>query len=180
MTTQIGNVYGQALYSLAVSENLSKDILDQLQVLSAGFNQEPKYIRLLSAPNISKAERCQIIDDSFRDVVHPYVLNFLKILTEKGYVRQFAQCVKAYCQQYNEDNGIIPVRAVTAFALNEEHLAKLKAKLEQITGKRVELENQVEPDCLGGVRLDYEGMRLDGTIQARLDSIRNLLKNTVL
>ena len=87
MTTQIGNVYGQALYSLAVSENLSKDILDQLQVLSAGFNQEPKYIRLLSAPNISKAERCQIIDDSFRDVVHPYVLNFLKILTEKGYVR---------------------------------------------------------------------------------------------
>lgn len=180
MTTQIGNVYGQALYSLAASEGLSKDILEQLQVLSAGFAQEPKFVQLLSAPNISKAERCQIIDESFRNVVHPYVLNFLKILTEKGYVRQFAQCVEAYCQQYNEDNGIIPVRAVTAIALSDEHLKKLKAKLEQITGKRVELENQIEPDCLGGVRLDYEGMRLDGTVQARLDTIRNLLKNTVL
>lgn len=180
MTTQIGNVYGQALYSLAVSENLSRDILEQLQVLSAGFIHEPKFVQMLSAPNISKAERCQIIDESFRDVVHPYVLNFLKILTEKGYVRQFTQCVKAYSQQYNEDNGIIPVRAVTAVALSDEHLNKLKAKLEQLTGKQVELENQINPDCLGGVRLDYEGMRLDGTIQARLDSIRNLLKNTVL
>ncbi len=180
MMTQIGNVYGQALYSLAASENLSKDIMEQLQVVSAGFTQEPQFVQLLSAPNISKAERCQIIDESFRNIVHPYVLNFLKILTEKGYVRQFSQCVTAYCQQYNEDNGIIPVRAVTAIALSEEHMTKLKLKLEQLTGKQVELENQIEPDCLGGVRLDYEGVRLDGTIQARLDSVRNLLKNTVL
>lgn len=180
MTTQIGNVYGQALYSLAASENLSKDILEQLQVLSAGFAQEPKFVQLLSAPNISKAERCQIIDKSFRNAVHPYVLNFLKILTEKGYVRQFSQCVVAYSQHYNEDNGIIPVQAVTAIALSQEHLTKLKMKLEQLTGKQVELNNRVEPDCLGGVRLDYEGVQMDGTIHARLDSIRNLLKNTVL
>lgn len=180
MMTQIGNVYGQALYSLAASENLSKDIMEQLQAVSAGFTQEPQFVQLLSAPNISKAERCQIIDESFRSIVHPYVLNFLKILTEKGYVRQFSQCVTAYCQQYNEDNGIIPVRAVTAIALSEEHMTKLKLKLEQLTGKQVELENQIEPDCLGGVRLDYEGVRLDGTIQARLDSVRNLLKNKVL
>ena len=180
MTTQVGNVYGQALYSLAASENLSNEILGQLQVLSAGFAQEPKFIQLLSAPNISKAERCQIIDESFRNVVHPYVLNFIKILTEKGYIRQFSQCVKAYGQQYNEENGIIPVKAVTAVGLSDEHLTKLKLKLEQLTGKQVQLENLVEPDCLGGVRLDYEGVRLDGTIQGRLDSIRNLLKNTVL
>ena len=180
MTTQIGNVYGEALYSLAASEDLSKEILGQLQVLSAGFDGEPKFVQLLSAPNISKAERCQVIDDSFRSIVHPYVLNFMKILVEKGYIRQFSQCVKAYYRKYNEDNGIISVQAVTAVALGDAHLTKLKAKLEQLTGKQVELNNRVEPDCLGGVRLDYEGVRLDGTIQARLDSIRNLLKNTVL
>ena len=180
MTTQIGNVYGQALYSLAASEELSKEILGQLQTLSAGFDAEPKFIQLLSAPNISKAERCQIVDDSFRNVVHPYVLNFIKILIEKGYIRQFTQCVMSYCAQYNEENGIISVQAVTAIALSDEHLTKLKVKLEQLTGKQIELNNRVDPDCLGGVRLDYEGVRLDGTIQARLDSIRSLLKNTVL
>ena len=64
--------------------------------------------------------------------------------------------------------------------LNEAQTAKLTAKLIKITGKTVELTNRVDPACLGGVRLDYDGKRVDGTVQSRLDAIRSLLKNTVL
>ena len=48
------------------------------------------------------------------------------------------------------------------------------------TGKTVDLINQVDPAVLGGVRLDYDGKRVDGTVQNRLDTIGSLLKNTVL
>ena len=90
--TQIGNVYAQGLYSRAKEESCEKAILDQLLVLEKAFVQEPDFLRLLSSPNLSKDERCSILDSSFRDKVHPYVLNFMKILTEKGYVRHFPQC----------------------------------------------------------------------------------------
>ena len=53
-------------------------------------------------------------------------------------------------------------------------------KLTQITGKTVELQNKVDPAVLGGVRLDYDGKRVDGTVQSRLDSVRDLLKNTTI
>ena len=82
--TQVGSVYGEALYSLAVEETLSAQILEELSVLAQSFHAEPDFIRLLCTPNLSVLERCNILDDSFRSTVHPYVLNFLKILTEKG------------------------------------------------------------------------------------------------
>ena len=49
-----------------------------------------------------------------------------------------------------------------------------------MTGKTILLANRVDPTCLGGVRLDYDGQRLDDTVSHRLDSVRELLKNTVL
>ena len=178
--TQIGTVYGQALYSLARDEGLDRQILQELRLLDEGFSREPDFLRLLATPNLSKEERCAVADRSFRDRVHPYVLNFLKILTEKGYSRQFGDCRKAYEAQYNADHGILVVTAVTAVALNRDQTAKLKAKLTRLTGKTIELENRIDPTCLGGVRLDYDGVRVDDTVAHRLESIGSLLRNTVL
>ena len=178
--TEVGNVYGESLYTLAREENLSEQIGGELAALRGGFRQEPEFIRLLSSPSLTKAERCQILDDSFRGKVHPYVLNFLKILTEKGYMHHFTHCCQAYTRLYNEKHNILSVRAVTAVPLTDRQTEALTQKLTRLTGKTILLENRVDPTCLGGVRLDYDGQRLDDTISHRLDSVRELLKNTVL
>ena len=178
--TEAGTVYGQALYDLAKSENLDAEILSQLTVLDKSFQEEPGFLQLLSAPGLTKQERCQILDNSFRGKLHPYVLNFLKILTEKGYPRHFPHCVTAYRKHYHADHNILPVTAVTAVALTDAQAQKLQSKLSALTGKTVELTNRIDPSILGGVRLDYDGQRLDDSILHRLDAVRNLLKNTVL
>ena len=176
----MGTVYAQALYSLARDEGCSGAILKELAVLQASFAAEPDFLRLLAAPNMSKEERCAIVDGSFRGKVHPYLLNFMKILTEKGYMRHFADCCKAYRQDYNQDHGILEVTAVTALPLNAEQSGRLAEKLAKVTGKTVDLVNRIDPAVLGGVRLDYDGMRVDDTVSHRLESIGALLKNTVL
>ena len=178
--TEVGNVYGESLYDLAKAESLSKVIGEQLQVLQQSFQQEPDFIRLLSSPNLTKAERCRILDDSFRGKVHTYVLNFLKILTERSYMRYFSDCCDAYTEHYNADNGILRVTAVTAVALSDAQREKLSAKLSMLTGKEIQLLGRIDPAILGGIRLDYDGRRLDDTVAHRLDSIRDMLKNTVL
>lgn len=178
--TQIGSTYGTALYQLAQQEQLTADILQELHVLDTAFGQEPDFVKLLSSHNLSKQERCDIIERSFRGKVHEYILNFLKILTEKGYMRHFSACCAAYEAQYNADHGILPVQAVTAVPLTPEQLSRLTEKLAKLSGKEIQLTNRVDPRCLGGVRLDYDGKRLDGTVAHRLEDVRSLLKNTVL
>ena len=53
-------------------------------------------------------------------------------------------------------------------------------KLEQLTGKTIDLSCRVDPAVMGGVRLDYDGKRVDGTVRSRLDAVDKMLKNTVL
>ena len=172
--------FAKALYTLVAEDNMEGEVLQQLSVMQQAFRQEPNFVALLAAPNLSKQEKCIILDNCFRDKVHIYLLNFIKLLTEKGGIRYFDDCCKAYRGIYNEEKGILPVTAVTAVALTQEQHARLTEKLTQLTGKTVELENKVDPAVLGGVRLDYDGKRVDGTVQSRLDSVRDLLKNTVL
>ena len=178
--TEVGLCYGESLYELAKDEGLDQEIGLQLKVMQSSFSEEPDFIRLLASPTLTKPERCQILDDSFRGKVHPYLLNFLKILTEKNYIKHFSDCCDAYAQRYNQDNGILPVRAVTAVALSPAQTEKLTDKLSRTTGKKIELTNRIDPSCLGGIRLDYDGRRLDDTVSHRLNAIRDLLKTDVL
>ena len=48
--TQVGSVYGEALYDLARSENLDEAILNELDVLVQSFDAEPDFIKLLGTP----------------------------------------------------------------------------------------------------------------------------------
>lgn len=178
--TQVGNVYAQALYDLTAEEHCTEAVLQELAVLAQSFRQEPDFVKLLGAPNLTKEARCAIVDDSFRGKLHPYVLNFLKILTEKGYMRHFEDCSKAYRQIYNREHGILEVCAVTAVPLSAAQSDKLTQKLSKVTGKTIELVNRVDPACLGGMRLDYDGKRVDDTVAHRLESISALLKNTAV
>ena len=178
--TKIGNVYGEALYSLACEEGLSQTFLQELTALEESFTQAPEFLRLLDAPNLTKEARCQILDDSFRGNLHGYVLNFLKLLAEKSYARHFGDCCAAYRNCYNEDNGILPVTAVTAVPLNAHQQTALSEKLAAVTGKTIQLHNRVDEKVLGGIRLDYNGTRLDDTLAHRLSDIRTKLKETVL
>ncbi len=178
--TEVGNIYGEALYNLCHEEGLSDSVLNELAVLEKSFSEVPAFARLLCSPALTKAERCSIVDDSFRGHLQPYLLNFLKILTEKGYMRYFSDCCQAYRNCYNIQHNILSVTATTAEALTQDQAKRLTEKLSALTGKTVQLHNHIDVSVLGGVRLDYDGKRLDDTIANRMENIRSLLKNTVL
>lgn len=177
---QIASVYGEAIYSLAQEEGITARVMEELSALKAGFGEEPDFLRLLGSPNIPKEERTKILDDGFSGKVHPFVLNFLKILTEKSYISHFPGCCEAYRSHYNRDMGIVPVSAVTAVPMTAAQKQRLQEKLGSMLNKKIDLTNSIDPNCLGGMRLDFDGKQLDDTVANRLRNISELLTSTVL
>ena len=82
--TELAREYGEGLYALCAEENLTGDMLSEVQAMKALLRQEPDFVRLLSNMSIGKQERVDILDHALRGQVHPYMLNFLKILCERG------------------------------------------------------------------------------------------------
>ena len=88
--------------------------------------------------------------------------------------------MQAYRAQYNADHGIIEATVVSAVPLQDASREKLLAKLAALTGKTVTLKEKVDPSVLGGLRLAMDGKRLDGTVQRRLETMRDEIAGVVM
>ena len=178
--TETAKMYGGSLYDLAAEEGLETRILGELDEVQNLLKANPDYLRLLSTPSIPKKERCGLLDEALRGQVHLYVLNFLKILCEKGTLRELSGCARAYRIRYNQAHGILEATAISAVPLTEQQRAALHAKLESLTGKTIDLKTKVDAKVLGGIRLDIEGTELDGTVRSRLAGLRSSIAAATL
>ncbi|MCQ2418160.1 MAG: ATP synthase F1 subunit delta [Clostridia bacterium] len=178
--TQTAKNYGGALYDLAKEDGLEAEILKELQVIDGCFGAEADYVKLLATASVPKQERRDILERDFGGKIQPYVLNFLMLLTERGYIREFHGCAEVFRHRYNEDAGILEAVAVTAIPLPSDLREKLLKKLSGTTGKKIDLCERIDPSVLGGIRLEMDGQQLDGTVRHRLDDIRKILGDTVL
>ena len=178
--TEIARMYGGSLYDLAAEEGLESRILEELDQVTTLLKGDPEYLHLLSIPSIPKKERCGLLDEALQGRVHPYVLNFLKILCEKGTLRELPGCARAYRVRYNQAHGILEAVAVTAVPMTADQTARLHEKLEAVTGKTIDLKTKVDASVLGGIRLDIEGTELDGTVKNRLAALRSSIANVTV
>ena len=173
--TELAREYGDGLYALSQEEKIASDVLSQMEMLKAAFREQPEFLKLLSNMSLSKEERVGILDGAFRGQIHPYLLNFLKILCERSALSEFSGCEEAFRIRYNQDNGIIEASVTTAAPLSADQRARMQEKLCRMTGKQIRLIEKVDEKVIGGVLLEMNGQRYDSTLRQRLDSIHQAM-----
>ncbi len=174
-----GKEYGRALFMLA-EESLSTDeVFASVTAADEIFKSNPKYVKLLDTPAITKSEKLSLVDEAFYSLDES-VRNLIKILCERHSVFTFSEVKKAFSELYDASRGIEHVEAVTAVAMTEAQLLKMAERLSAMTGKKIIIKNTVSPEILGGVKLRYSGKQLDGSVKTRLDAFEKSLKNTVI
>ena len=173
--TEFGKEYGEGLFSLCASEQLDLSILEELKALKQAFRENASFVRLLGNMSLPKAERVAIVDETLGGQVHEYVLNFLKILVERGAIHEFEECVSAYQECCNAAHQVAVAEVTTAKPLTEAQRGKLMKKLAGMTGKEIVIKEKIDPSVLGGVLLQMDGKRYDNTVRHRLAAIKQTM-----
>ena len=109
-----------------------------------------------------------------------HLLNLIKILIEKRDLRYFSKVASEYYSLYDNSRGILRVEAVTAIPLTDSQRDAMTKKLSSSLNKTVVLTNTVDKTTLGGVKIRYSGVQLDGSVKTRLDKFESALKNSVI
>ena len=178
--TEAALTYGTALFDLAKEEDMLQTYMDEVSALRAAIAAEPQLLSLLDCRSVPQKQRLDVIQTCFASAVQPYLLNYLKILCEKGLVRQLPDCIRQFEILYLDAMGIVEAKTTTAAPMSPALQDKLTKKLESITGKTVKLQCAVDAAVLGGVRLEFMGRQLDGTIRRRLDEVAKSLSDLTL
>ena len=171
--------YGRALFLLTEESGTTEACLADVKVADSLITGCDGYARLLDTPALTKEERLALIDQAF-SALDVYLVNLIKLLAEARLVYLFPKVAKAYLSEYDKARGIERVEAVTAVAMTEAQLAALRAKLTALTGKTVVIRNTTDPTILGGMKLRYSGLQLDGSVRSRLDAFERSLKEIVI
>ena len=169
--TKTARLYGDSLYDLALEEGLDTKMLEEVEAVREFFRENPEYLKLLQEPSIAKEERIGLIDQAFKGQVEPYLVNFVKLLCERGLLIEYAGCAEEYLRRYDQDHGIVSAVVTSVLPLTKEQESALHAKLEQISKKTVRLTARTDPSLIGGLRVELDGKLMDGTVKERLSGI---------
>lgn len=176
MTGDVGKLYAQALFELSLEQNDLTEVYNDLTECSKIFEDNPDFVSLLDSPVLMKDEKHGIIDKVFgseRGTVHDLIC----LVTDKNRIRYFTKIAEAFNVLYDDHMGIREMTAVTSTPLKPDTREKLIRKLEEKSGKKVKLKEEVDPSILGGIVLKIGDSMIDDSVKGRLESIARQLKN---
>lgn len=178
-TSSAARRYAEAAFAIATDDH-SVDAWRRELDLAAGVLEDPTVARGLSDPTVASERREQAVQAGFGSTVSEPVLNLLGLLVQRGRIEDLPRVATEFQRLDNERLGITPARAISAAPLEPAEVTALTARLEQMTGGRIELEQEVDPSLLGGLVVRVGDRLIDGSVRGRLERLRNQLVSGAL
>lgn len=167
--------YALALFQLANEQNLLNQVEEELRVVKEVVTHNTDLKAVLTSLKLSIAQKKEIIKDSFESV-NPYVLNTLMILIERHRENEISGVADHFIQLANDERGIAEAKVYSIRPLTEAESETLSATFAAKVGKRsLRIENIVDSNLLGGIKLRIGNRIFDGSLRGKLDRLERQL-----
>ena len=183
MTTSIEQIslsaknYSKALVEMVRDnvisfEDLSKDLATVSEILETSQD-----LRLtLENPTVSEEVKSQIVEEVFKNEVHPQVVSFLKVLIDKNRFSEFSQIKADYEIKLDDVNKIQAVEITSAVELSEEDRERILQKLSEKLQKNIRPNWKVDENIIAGLIYRINDNVIDTSIKSKLDKLnKNLM-----
>lgn len=166
--------YSDALFTLASEEKKLDLIKEQLCFVDAQMQENIDFLHLMTHPKIHKDEKKNAIHTVFGKQVDRTVINFLKLLVDKGRFYDLHEITKEFMNQYRKEKNIVVADVRSARDLSDEECRRICYMLEKKLQQRVELHRSVDRDLIAGVRIKVNDLVLDHTALNKMEHLKRL------
>ena len=167
--------YAQAVFDLASENEKVAQVGRDLRVAWDGMQEEESVVRFFYAPVIDRREKQKVLVDAFRGKVEDIALHTLLLLVRKRRERLLPELLRQYGKLEQQARGVETLHVRSARRLPADELKTLVERLSKVYGKTFEVQQYVEPNLLGGVRIRIGDVAIDGTVSGKLDELRRTL-----
>jgi len=168
---EIAEVYARALFEAAKDDGVLDRAHDELGAFAQALDEDRNLQVFLFSPYFSSEEK----KDGIRRIVSDAderVLNFLELLAERHRMPAVFRIRRIFDGLWADENKLLPVVVTSATELDGGLVEDIGKRIEEQTGRRVELSSTVDPDVLGGLMVRVGNMVLDATVRNRLEQLR--------
>jgi F-type H+-transporting ATPase subunit delta len=168
---ELAEVYSRALFEVAKEHGIVDRVHDELGQFADALEENAQLRLFFFSPYFSSEEK----KDGVARVVEggdEHLVRFLELLAERHRMPAIHRIRRAYDELWAEENRLLPVSVTSAVELDEGLVESIGERIEEQTGRRVQLSSQVDPDVLGGLVVRVGNMVLDASVRNRLEQLR--------
>jgi len=175
VTTLAGRNYARALFDLASASGEMDAVEQDLRAVRAALFDQAEVRVFLANRLIGRTVKKRTVRAAFEGAVDGRVLILLLLLADRGRTLVLGEICEEFERLSRLARGVRKVTLTTAFALGEEETRVVTQALEALLSARVELEVEVRPSLIGGVRATSEGREIEFSIEGRLRDLSSRL-----
>lgn len=178
LISKAGRRYAKALLELAKERGEVEPVLEDISFIRNTLEDSRELVLFLQSPIIKFDDKLAVIKELFFKHTQEVTQLFLKLLVRKNRINILDQITAAFIDSYNKYAGIIQIKVSAAYALSDEQRTKLQQQLEEKTGKKVEMEVEIDESLVGGLSVRIEDTVIDGTVKHQLRELEDQLLAT--
>ncbi|NLO96716.1 MAG: F0F1 ATP synthase subunit delta [Peptococcaceae bacterium] len=167
--------YAQALLELALEMSVLDQIEAELRFLNKLMLENKELQHVLNHPNIETSIKKKILANILGNNVSEISKHFLYLLIDRRRQNVLSLIQREFTRLANDVRNVVEAKVVSAVSLSPEQEKKLKQVIAKITGKNVQLTAEVNPQLIGGAKIQIGDQVIDGTVAAALLKLRQEL-----
>lgn len=179
-TSRLGERYAKALFESLESADKAAATGALLKEVSAAFTSSPELLEFARSPLVKVAEKKTAIAAAVQALkLGEIEANFLNLLAENNRLYLVPDIAVAYQNILDDQTGVTRGHAKSAQALSEQERSEIVRVMGQLTGKKVMLDFEVDPNLIGSVVAQVGSLTIDDSLKTHLNRLEDDLNRRV-
>ncbi|RXP49339.1 ATP synthase F1 subunit delta [Lutibacter sp. HS1-25] len=171
--------YAKAVLSFALEQQKEVEVNNDMLLVVKTIDENADLQLLLSSPVIKSELKKSALKEIFTSKISSVSTGLIELLIDNKRLSILKEVAKKYTLLFDELKGIEIAKVTTAVPLTEALNKEVLAKVKEITGKEATIENNVNPDILGGFILRIGDVQYDASIANKLKGLKRQFENEI-
>jgi F-type H+-transporting ATPase subunit delta len=169
--------YARALLDIGKEEGRLRQVLSEVEEFAKALDGSAELREAMEASHVSREDKQAMLAAVLaRSGFLPTTNSFLSLLVEKGRMNILPAILSELRRMVEEFEGIERVEVTVPMPLSAPQKDLLREVLERRTGKKVLLEESVDPAVLGGLVVRVGSTVYDGCVRTQIQQIQENLQ----
>jgi len=164
--------YAKAVLSLAIDQNKADEVNENMQLIASTLEEAKDLQAVLDSPVIKLDAKEKTLLAIFGDSINNISKGLIHQLIENKRLAILDDVAKQYTIIYDFHKGTQAAIVTSAVPLTDNLKEKILAKVKDIVGKKVTIENIIDPSIIGGFILRVGDKQFDASISGEMNNLR--------
>jgi F-type H+-transporting ATPase subunit delta len=167
--------YSLALFQIVKDDNLLDKVEEELRVIKEVLYTNSDLNAVLKSPKLTNEKKKELLKDAF-GTVNTSVLNTMMLMIDRHREDQIPEVADGFIELANAERGIAEAKVYSIRPLTETEKEALSSSFAAKVGKKsLRIENIVDSNLLGGIRLRIGNRIYDGSLKGKLERLERKL-----